>query len=535
MASLGALAVISLAACATTTSKGSLLAPCAAPGSTDTVARPKRFALLVGIDDFQDKRFGPLKHARSDAQALAAGLREFDEVVLLGSPEQTTRPAILEALDALGRGVKSPRDTVLVYLSTHGTLAQRGGQWERFLVTADTRMDLVADTGLAVNELSHRIERLGSRRVALILAACHSGKGKSQHSDALARALAGLKAAPVALHEVSEAVVVLTAAAFGETAKEDDRLGHDVYTYFLLEALGKGDRDGDGAVTASEAHDYARERTYAFTQGAQRPTAEADILGEDPIVLRGAPRSAGRPVVYSYSPSSEGLTVAVNGTLKGTLPGGVAIDEGRQHLELRTARGAVVFEGSVSLRPGEQLELSQLIPRRPRLRLEAGAALLVPASPVARQGYVPLSPGGTVRAGQENWPWDGGLLSLGFSFFKGAGKAPGFGEELPYSLTAELLELQLGHAFYPSDSFSLTPRVAGGSLWASRRFRTSMYAADEALRAPVASLGADVDWHPDARWRVGADADLLGAFANLNGHGGPHLLLRLAIHVAWTH
>ena len=40
-----------------------------------------------------------------------------------------------------------------------------------------------------------------------------------------------------ALRRWSEAVVVLSAAAFGEPAREDEALGHDVYTYFLLEAL----------------------------------------------------------------------------------------------------------------------------------------------------------------------------------------------------------------------------------------------------------------------------------------------------------
>src|SRR6267142_1338859 len=92
---------------------------------------------------------------------------------------------------------------------------------------------------------------------------------------------------PPPLEQVSEAVIVLTAAAFGESAREDEALAHDVYTHFLLRALDEGDRDGDGAVTASEAHDYAREQTYTYTGGQQRPTAEADIVGRDPIVLRG--------------------------------------------------------------------------------------------------------------------------------------------------------------------------------------------------------------------------------------------------------
>jgi len=249
-----------------------------------------------------------LRFAAADARSLAAALSEFDDVRELVRPEETRRAAILEALAELERRIRSPRDTVLIYFSTHGSVAQRpGGDLERELVVGDTRLDLLRETAIPVEELIRRAERLPSRRVAVILATCHAGRGKSRIPDALAQALAAHKAAVPRLEDVSEAVVVVSAAAFGEAAREDETLGHDVYTYFLLEALGSGDRDGDGAVTISEAHDYARERTWQFTHGQQRPAAESTILGVDPIVLRGRRQREGLPVIYSYERSSEGV------------------------------------------------------------------------------------------------------------------------------------------------------------------------------------------------------------------------------------
>src|SRR5437764_377069 len=133
--------------------------------------------------------------------------------------------------------IGSPRDTVLLYFSTHGSLAQRpAGELERQLVAGDTRLDLLRETGISVDELIHRAERLPSRRVAIILATCHAGRGKSRVPDLLAQALAAHKAAPPRLEDVSEAVGEWSSAALGVPVREDERLGSDADGALLLQA-----------------------------------------------------------------------------------------------------------------------------------------------------------------------------------------------------------------------------------------------------------------------------------------------------------
>ncbi|MGC4118331.1 MAG: caspase family protein [Myxococcales bacterium] len=330
-------------AAATGEKGGPKLVPFAPVEESAAAARPKKLAMLVGVDAFEDERFKALKYAAADAQALASALSGFDAVDLRVEPAKTSRAAILEGLQQLAAKARDPRDTVVLYFSTHGSLGRKpGGPLRRYLVSRDTRLDLLSETGLSVDDLLREVERIPSRRKAVILASCHSGNGKSQLTDALEKALAEHKAALPALEEVSEATVVLTAAAFGESAREAEELGHDIYTHFLIDALSHGDRDGDGAVTASEAHDWARERTYRYTQGKQRPTSESDILGKDPIVLAGAPTRPGKPVLYSYAASAEGLSVLVDGAAKGVLPGGVAVEPGRHALELQDGRGGAL-------------------------------------------------------------------------------------------------------------------------------------------------------------------------------------------------
>lgn len=60
----------------------------------------------------------------------------------------------------------------------------------------------------------------------MVLATCHAGRGKSRIPDSLAQALATHKEPLRTLEEVSEAVLVLSAAAFGGAAREDETLGH---------------------------------------------------------------------------------------------------------------------------------------------------------------------------------------------------------------------------------------------------------------------------------------------------------------------
>lgn len=519
-----AIAALACAGCATagTGEKGPKLVAFAPVEQTEGAARPKKLAMLVGVDAFEDERFKPLRYAAGDAQALAGALTGFDAVDLHVEPAKTSRASILEGLAQLSAKARDPRDTVVLYLSTHGSLGRKpGGPLKRYLVTRDTRLDLLAETGISVDDLLREVERIPSRRKAVILAACHSGNGKSQLSDSLEKALAEHKAALPALEEVSEATVVLTAAAFGETAREAEELGHDIYTHFLMDALAHGDRDGDGAVTASEAHDWARERTYAYTQGKQRPTSESDILGKDPIVLAGAPTRLGKPVLYSYAASAEGLSVLVDGTAKGTLPGGIAVEPGRHALELRTG-GESLYRGSLTLAEGEHAELSRLIPRKLEVGAMAEGGGLIMFSDAVRGSHLPEAWEVGARVLTRNWPVQGLLAHARVGHLGAAGTEVAFGTELPFRISGTRFEVGAGYAFYLGDSFSVAPGLALGMLWLDKATDVDGYRSRQSLRGSTGAVEVDAEatlW----RWlRLGLRAEVGVAKAQLGQDAGPH-------------
>lgn len=504
--------------------KSGLLEPFSAAGITAPTGVPRRFALVIGVDAFEDPRLPALRFAESDARAMGEALTDYDGVTVLTSP---SRAHILEALRALERQVTRPEDTVLVYVSTHGSLGRRPGrELERFLMAHDTRLDLVDSTGIAVADLLGALDRLVSRRRAVILAMCHSGSGKSALDDPLARALAGRKSAPPPLEEVSEAMIVVSAAAFGEEARESDALGHDVYTYYLLEAMRGGDRDGDGAVTLGEAHDWARERTYAFSNGLQRPSAESDVLGVDPVVLSGRRSRLGRPVLFSYAPSAEGIELRVDGRTKASLPGGLAVDPGPRTIELRArATGETLYEGELDLAEGERADLAALLPGPWQVRVAARAGVVAPLD----GALLPVLFAGGVDV--DVIPGPLGPLGFGVS----ARYLRSQGPEGALDVTVEGVDLG-AHAslgLVEADPLVLGARLGAG-LWLLRRERRGpTFVGEESLRAPRVSAGLEAGLRllEPLEVTVGVEAGVL--WARLGGEVGTRGLLAATLGIRW--
>ncbi|RKI45173.1 caspase family protein, partial [Corallococcus sp. AB004] len=372
----------------------------------------ERHALLIGISAYTDPAWNGLRYAAKDADDLGRVLADparggFRSVTVLTRPEQTTRTSVLAALHALEVRPWRPQDTVVVYVSGHGSLARDvKGELQRYLVTSDTRYRDVAGTGLDMATLEQSLERLGSRRRVLVLATCHSGTGKSLLPPEVRDELAHTKASflPQPLEAASRASLVLSASDWGEAAREDDALANDIYTHFLIQALdGSGDRNRDGAVSATEAHDWARRNTWAYTEGRQRPSAQILEVGADPVLLSGSLQRPGQPEVFSYSARLEGFTLKVDGHDAGELPGGVVVPEGRRKLELRKG-GQVLWEDTVALRSGERRELEAFLRPMtdgPKRTVTLGGGVLGFLDGQSREQVLPASAQAGVGLGWE--------------------------------------------------------------------------------------------------------------------------------------
>jgi len=334
-----------------------------------TTLEPRRRAVVIGVADYLDPAFAPLKHAEADATAVGALLAAddaggFDEVTVLTGAD---RQDITRALQTVRRDLRR-EDVLVVYFSGHGTADVSG---RRYLLTADSRARDLPGTAIDLTDLQDYFSELAPARKALIVDACFSGDGKSTRPP---------DAPPVDPHDplvsarasaMSPGESHLFATSPGRPAREDDQLGHAVYTWFLLDALSwsfaEADRDGDGVVTAYEAHDHARGRTMDRTGGVQVPEATFRVVGDGDLALVGRPSARtrrDRALVYLYPPTSHvlhGARIEVDGRDKGSLPGTLVVTPGMHHVRILGPSGELLAAGSAELRGGAVVPADALV------------------------------------------------------------------------------------------------------------------------------------------------------------------------------
>lgn len=358
---------------ATTRDKG--LAPAASTLQALHEARgPRRYAVLVGVNETDDPTFPALKHAVDDAvdlgKVLASPERgDFDQVVVLSDRRGTQREVVLDQLRWLRDTVRR-EDVVVFYFSGHGTRLKDGDRWRRFLVTSDAAAGDLEGTAIDLAHLQTFFGELLAARKALVVDACFNGDGKSKVRPEWRDAPDTEPMAP-RMEAMAPGEAQLFATSADRPSREDDELGHGVYTWYLIDALSwssdAADVDGDGAVTAWEAHDWARGRTVERTQGVQLPEAMFHLQGDADVALVGGEAALQRSddaLVYLYPRAGDplsGASLVVDGRDKGALPRVVPLEPGRHHFLLRTKEGEVVLDGTLRVQPDRAYTVDEVV------------------------------------------------------------------------------------------------------------------------------------------------------------------------------
>jgi hypothetical protein len=236
-------------------------------------------ALLIATSDYNDPGLRQLRAPGRDAGDLAEVLTSPQ---IGGFSVQTLINArcgeLLVAIEDFCAD-RRPDDQLLIYLSCHGVLDDRG---RLYYAATDTRRQWTAATAIAAAWLNDRLEDCRARSQILILDCCHSG--------AFARGAKG--PSDLALEERfkphGRGRVVLTASRGTEYSFEGDKPSgvgmQSIFTQAIVDGLrtGDADRDKDGMITVSEIyqHAYDRVRTVEPRQTPELWTygAEGDVL-----------------------------------------------------------------------------------------------------------------------------------------------------------------------------------------------------------------------------------------------------------------
>ena len=263
-------------------------------------AREKRWALIIGIDDYDDKSISALRGAANDAKELAKALQVsagFDEsqIILLTSDapfeRQPRRANILKRLSNLKNLVRKD-GLLLVSFSGHGI--ERGGR--AFLIPSDAAstddVDLLEDTAVSVESVKRQVRAVGVQQVLFLLDACRNDptSGRAETVNPLTEAYQRGFSFDVQNREV-EAFATLYATSVGTRAYEYAEKRQGYFSWAVVEGLsGKAANPLTGEVTLGSLIKYVEERVpkqVRIDLGAkiQKPFAVIEGYKADELVL----------------------------------------------------------------------------------------------------------------------------------------------------------------------------------------------------------------------------------------------------------
>jgi uncharacterized caspase-like protein len=248
-------------------------------------------AVLVGVNEYADQDIPNLKCARADAERFASLLERRIQPGERSVRRLTDKEATLENVkiaigEDLARAVK-PDDMVLLYFACHGSremidapdklalyLALHNTQYDRIYATS---VDMVRD----IQTWIHRLSR--AKLTVLILDACFSGEagGRTFKSPRAPKIYRG--ADPVSLKTIDfgTGTMILSAAQGQQVAREDEKRGHGVFTYHLLNVLRRAPTEERASISAAMLYDELTRAVRRDTYGRQVPTLKCELVAAE--------------------------------------------------------------------------------------------------------------------------------------------------------------------------------------------------------------------------------------------------------------
>ncbi len=245
------------------------------------------YGLIIGISNYKDPAITKLDYTRADAEGIfkiladpkLVGIKQ-DKIKMLLDGDATK----FNIEDAISDWLYKNADkdsTVLVYFAGHGGLEEdrQGLEKEKtYLLPYDSIFGKLFTTAISTSRFHELLASIRSKKLVFFLDSCHSGgicvrKGARDISPEFN---------PSIQLADGEGRLVIAAAQPDQRSWENEKLGHGIFTYHLIEALsGAADANKDGCVTISEVYNYlgnnVPKTTMQLTGNKQEPLFSGDF------------------------------------------------------------------------------------------------------------------------------------------------------------------------------------------------------------------------------------------------------------------
>jgi serine/threonine-protein kinase len=224
-----------------------------------------RWAIVVGIDAYEDKNLTPLKHAVDDARLVHDALVQRYAVpperleLLIDSTREELKAGIDGVLTAASRSTQ-----VVMYVACHAYVGEDG---RAYLAAREFRWDHTAETGIPLSWLIERLEACPARDKLLMLDISHTGNG----SDLTRQPSTEEMLRTVQTQLTSTAAIA--SSATGQRGLDWPEQRHGLFAWFVAQGLqGKADTDLNLQLTANELFRYLETKMAEVTPGGMKQT-----------------------------------------------------------------------------------------------------------------------------------------------------------------------------------------------------------------------------------------------------------------------
>jgi formylglycine-generating enzyme required for sulfatase activity len=253
--------------------------------------RSKHHAIVIGINNYQSSRdFPRLQYAVQDGEKMREWFtaRGFDTVDPLTNPSSS--PFTLEdwrqyQRSRLSQLSLSAQDTLWFFFSGYGT--RRQGQ--DYLLFADSNLESLDRTALALVELVEQLQTTGAGKVMVLLDADRDSRGffaenppEQQFSSQLTRSF-----------------TVLYSSSPGQGAYEIDPLQQGSFTHALLQAL----RETAGNIPLDTLSQFLETRITELNTRYQRPSQTPRLFTHPQTLRQWTPFPSGLQVSTIQTPT----------------------------------------------------------------------------------------------------------------------------------------------------------------------------------------------------------------------------------------
>ncbi|MGR3220308.1 MAG: caspase family protein [Candidatus Anammoxibacter sp.] len=262
------------------------------PGEYFDEINVRRFAVVIGISRFKDKKIRPLRYADRDAQSFydflvspTGGSINPSNIKLLKNEDATLKNVKNALTNFLKQSVDE--DIVIIYLASHGE-PEPDRPKNMYILTYDSEIDNLSATAYHMEDVNRDLKRyVAAKRLIFLADACHAG-GIAAGGFSAGGVTNPINNALSAVSTTGEGWAMITASRSSEVSLESDKWGngHGVFTYFLLRGLnGNADVAGNynGIVTIAEVYDYLENKVKAATGNLQHPAIAGNFDNNLPL------------------------------------------------------------------------------------------------------------------------------------------------------------------------------------------------------------------------------------------------------------